>query len=79
MRATYDPSSAEFTTSNTGDTEYKIINLMDTATAVAPDTATAGTPVTLIATVLQQALPPRPRTPRAATSSPATARPAGTP
>jgi large repetitive protein len=53
MRATYTPtSSAEFTTSNTGDTEYKIINLMDTATTVAPDTATAGTPVTLIATVL---------------------------
>ena len=78
MRATYNPSSAEFTTSNTGNTEYKIINLMDTATAVAPDTATAGTPVTLIATVLP-ALPPRPRTPRAATSSPPTARPAGTP
>ena len=52
MRATYTPSNEEFTTSNTGDTEYKIINLMDTATTVAPDTATAGTPVTLIATVL---------------------------
>ena len=51
MRATYNPSGTGFTTSNTGDTEYKIINLMVTATGVAPDTATAG-PVTLIATVL---------------------------
>jgi hypothetical protein len=51
MRATYNPSGTGFTTSNTGDTEYKIINLMVTATGVAPDTATAG-PVTLTATVL---------------------------
>jgi Bacterial Ig-like domain (group 3) len=51
MRATYNPSGTAFTTSNTGDTEYKIINLMVTATGVTPDTATAG-PVTLTATVL---------------------------
>jgi hypothetical protein len=51
MRATYNPSGTGFSTSNTGDTEYKIINLMDTATGVTPDTATAGS-VTLTATVL---------------------------
>ncbi len=52
MRATYNPSTSGFITSNTGDTEYKIINLMVTGTSVAPAAATAGTPVTLIATVL---------------------------
>jgi large repetitive protein len=38
--------------SGTGDAEYKIINLMPTATSVAPATATAGKAVTLTATVL---------------------------
>jgi hypothetical protein len=42
MRATYNPSSAAFATSNTGNTEYKIINRMPTATTVETDTATAG-------------------------------------
>ena len=43
MRATYNPSSGTFTTSNTGDTEYKILNLMPTGTAVTTTAATAGT------------------------------------
>ncbi len=51
MQATYN-GDANNATSNTGDTEYKIINLMPTATSIAPATANAGTQVTLIATVL---------------------------
>ena len=42
MRATYNPSTTGFATSNTGDTEYKIINRMPTATTVATTAATAG-------------------------------------
>jgi hypothetical protein len=52
MRATYTPSSAAFATSNTGDTEYKILNLMPTATAVTPAAGTVGTAVPLVATVV---------------------------
>jgi hypothetical protein len=55
MRATYNPDSAAFTTSNTGDTEYKIINLMPTATTITPATATPGAAVTLVAAVLPAA------------------------
>jgi trimeric autotransporter adhesin len=55
MRATYNPDSAAFATSNTGDTEYKIINLMPTATTITPATATPGAAVTLVAAVLPAA------------------------
>jgi hypothetical protein len=54
MRATYNPSSTTFATSNTGDTEYKILNYMPTDTTVGTadgtDTAAAGT-VDLVADV----------------------------
>ena len=55
MRATYNPDSAAFMTSDTGDTEYKIINLMPTATSITPATATPGAAVTLVAAVLPAA------------------------
>ncbi len=51
LQATYN-GDANNATSNTGDSEYKIINLMPTATSVTPDTGTVGTAVTLTATVL---------------------------